>query len=682
MRTISFILFITCLIPFTSFSQEANWAWGKTLGGPGMDHAFDIETDNQGNIYHCGGARAIDYDPGPDSAFLNPVGELYISKLDNDGNFIWLKGFSNVSVYLGDSHLAINKNGNQDMLVYGSFGGQMDADPDPATQYILTGPGMFIVKLDSAGNFLWAKSFVGNLNNVTSAVFDFSGNGDIYATGRTYYWQNDMDPDPVDTFYVQASTFVLKLDSAGDFEWAYGTAVRTNDITTDSTSSIYIAGDYNVTADFDPDTSVVYNLPATTQFSSMTDMFIWKLTSNGQFVWVKSFTSPNINTYPQAIEFDPLGNIYMVGIMRDSVNFDPGLSDFKIVVTSSVSNAGWPFVVKMDVNGNFIWAKVFESHVSSVANAIGIDTYLHTGIFVSGIFSGDIDLDPGAGTFMKNGFYEEIFIVKLDNAGSFVWGGSAGNSTRDIAWDMETDTIGIPIIVGSHYSSIIFGPDTLSNVDVGTGDILIAKIACSTFSSIQVNACNSYTMPGSGNIVLVSGIYKDTLYNMLGCDSIIEIHLTINTVDTSVLQNGLQLIANTGNAAYQWLDCSNGFSLLTGEVNQAYYVGASGSYAVEITEGTCIDTSSCYDILITGVDVFEPLNVDVHPNPAQQEINFKTGDQGKYELSIYDLTGRKIHYQVFSVSINFDTHLLANGMYVYELRNNIDRIKKGRFVKE
>src|SRR5690606_38357929 len=146
-----------------------------------------------------------------------------------------------------------------------------------------------------------------------------------------------------------------------------------------------------------------------------------------------------------------------------------------------------------------------------------------------------------------------------------------------------------------------------------------------TSSTINVTACESYTAP-DGQVHTTSGVKMAILPNQAGCDSTITINLTINTVDVSVTQNGLMLTANATADFYQWLDCNNGHSIIEGETRQSFTATNNGSYAVEITQNNCIDTSACYTITTLGVleNTFKN-GLTVYPNPTRGIVTIDLG---------------------------------------------------------
>ncbi len=77
--------------------------------------------------------------------------------------------------------------------------------------------------------------------------------------------------------------------------------------------------------------------------------------------------------------------------------------------------------------------------------------------------------------------------------------------------------------------------DTIPNA-VGCDSILniAVKVRPTTYDTLEVTICDSFTTPGQKRTLTSSGIYLDTLLNSVGCDSLITIDLTLNqtTYDT------------------------------------------------------------------------------------------------------------------------------------------------------
>jgi endoglucanase len=166
--------------------------------------------------------------------------------------------------------------------------------------------------------------------------------------------------------------------------------------------------------------------------------------------------------------------------------------------------------------------------------------------------------------------------------------------------------------------------DTLTNA-AGCDSILTIdlEIGKNTKSNVTTVGCSFYQSP-TGKIWTKSGTYYDTLVNANGCDSILTFKLTVRTVTVGVAINDGTLVSNAIGATYQWLDCINGFSLLEGATGKNYTPVLTGEYAVEVTQNGCTDTSTCYTLIVDGVQEFRGgIGFELLPNPATGNFNIR-----------------------------------------------------------
>ena len=187
----------------------------------------------------------------------------------------------------------------------------------------------------------------------------------------------------------------------------------------------------------------------------------------------------------------------------------------------------------------------------------------------------------------------------------------------------------------------------------------------SSENSIIETACDSYTAP-DGQVYTTSGIITAIIPNAAGCDSTITIDLTINTVDVSVTQNETILTSNATDALYQWLDCLNSYSIITGETSQSFNATQNGNYAVQVTQNNCIDTSDCYEV--TTFDILESTfsnNITVYPNPTDGILKIDLGENlPDFVVSIIDVNGKLIRQTTYKNTKMFELNLnVQSGIY-------------------
>jgi hypothetical protein len=156
--------------------------------------------------------------------------------------------------------------------------------------------------------------------------------------------------------------FVLKLNSSGALLWAKSlggsNAAYGRSIDVDSSGNVYTTGNFDGTADFDPG-SGTENL-SSAGGSGDNDVFVSKLNSSGEFVWAKSFVGTNAGCDPMdmmcsnnyevgySIAIDGSSNVYAAGYFIKTVDFDPG-SGTEYLTSAGNGDA---FIVKMNSAGS------------------------------------------------------------------------------------------------------------------------------------------------------------------------------------------------------------------------------------------------------------------------------------------------------------------------------------------
>lgn len=230
-----------------------------------------------------------------------------------------------------------------------------------------------------------------------------------------------------------------------------------------------------------------------------------------------------------------------------------------------------------------------------------------------------------------------------------------------------------PVVCGSYTSpagnvhtvSAMFN-DTIPNAS-GCDSIIAINLTVNQPSSASINpvACGSYTSP-AGNMYTASATFNDTIPNASGCDSIITINLTVNTVDTSVSLSGATLTSGATGAQYQWIDC-NGGTPINGETAQSFTPTSNGTYAVIVTQNSCTDTSSCVQVLSTGLyTAGKNLSIGLFPNPVQDQVHVTLGQNySLITIRITQLDGKLLREQQFSSTnaMTLHTEELAAGVY-------------------
>lgn len=599
------------------FSQLPVLDWVKTAGGNSYEYGNSTIIDQNGDVYTTGIFRSqTDFDPGAGTFLLTPNGDqdVFLLKLNSSGNFLWCISFgggSASSSYNDTGYdLALDNQGN--ILITGIYKGTCDFDPGIGTYVISSNsgnPDIFIAKYNTLGSFIWAKSLGGVSNDIATSIdIDLSNN--IYVSGQ-FYGNTDFDPgagtfflspslpNSNGTFSVSSQIFHLKLDSNGNFVWANQSGDYSDDLSfssIDNQGNVFSTGRYAGTVDFDPGTGIG-NL---TSPGSYYGIFVRKLDSNGNFMWVHGFNG-SINSEGTSISTDQNGDVIITGFFQGTIDFDPGVTVFNL--TSNGGTDG--FILKLSNSGGFIWAKqVASTSLSADESLSSVTTDSQNNIYAIGFGSSNInniDLDPGTGTYFLSNSYGS-YLLRLNQSGTFDWAISpessvpsnyvtlcqtttgAGGSGWDGGFciDVSSDAI---YITGAFDHTVDFDPNSgfFNLTSLGNNnskDLFVHKLLLcqSTTNSINITACNSYTSP-SGALHTISGIFNDTIPNAAGCDSIITINLTITQPTSSSIAPNL---------------CSNSYTAPDGQV-----YSQSGTYTAIIPNTAGCDSTITINLTLT-----------------------------------------------------------------------------------
>jgi len=311
-----------------------DFVWAKQMGGAGSIEGFSLELDALGNIYTTGKFEGtVDFDPNSGTFNLTTTGnfaffsDIFISKLDASGNFLWAKQMGGE---YSDYSFSLELDALGNVYTIGTFSDTADFDPSTGVFNLISvgiSFGMddiFISKLDPDGNFVWAKQIEGS-GAIFGVSLDIDAFGNIYTTGN-YFGTADFDPGLGVVNLTSTGSydlFISKLDAAGDFVWAKRIGdtgwESANFINIDASGNIYTTGFFEGTVDFDPN-SGIFNLIS----AGSRDIFISKLDASGNFIWAIQMggTSEDVGI---RLTFDALGNLYISGYFTETADFDPGI---------------------------------------------------------------------------------------------------------------------------------------------------------------------------------------------------------------------------------------------------------------------------------------------------------------------------------------------------------------------
>lgn len=355
--------------------------------------------------------------------------QVAISTCEPQPGFVWGHGIGTGTMANGTnagSSILIDADGN--LLVCGSFQGTIDFDNGPATVNLTAGnTDAFLLKMTPTGELLWAKG-IGGPGSGNDGVDGMSidGAGNIYLL-FTFNGTADFDPGTgIASLTSTPSTpankndiAVAKYDRDGNFIWVRpiggNNDERSGGLKADAAGNVYITGQFRGTTSFNG------SFPLTALGASSTDVLFAKMDTDGTFLWagnIGSTLATAANLFSDggiAIDIDGTGNVYVSGRVygpNTTIDFDPGAGN----VPQAIINDNVAFLLKLNSSG------IYQNHYivdGAAGNVVRIDA--SDNIYITGAFTGTVDIDPGPGVFNVTGDGAN-YITKLNSSGNFVWG--------------------------------------------------------------------------------------------------------------------------------------------------------------------------------------------------------------------------------------------------------------------
>ncbi|MEM7036010.1 MAG: SBBP repeat-containing protein [Bacteroidota bacterium] len=442
-------------------AQIPTLAWAHQVGDPYYEsYGRGITSDAAGNVYTIGYWQGTaDFDPGPGSqnATTTYGDDMFIQKLDAGGNLIWALPMVFAAGGMHPGGIQTDASGN--VYIAGRFFGTGDFDPGPGTHSMTaTSYDGFVLKLNSAGNFVWAAQIAGN-DRVNVEDIAVSPAGEVHLAG-TFEGLADFDPSfPAFTLlsYGDEDVFVMKLNTAGVFQWARQAGSWQEDdaftIALDATGNVYVGGQFRINGNFSTNAT-----PHIVNSSGNFDGFIWKLDANGNRIWARGIGGTSFDRLT-GLDVDSNGNVFAVGRFTYIADFDPGPGTH-LISSMAGGFSGFSvdgYTLKLNAAGDFQWVQTVASPQYNYGYGVKIDD--NNDIYTCFLIAGTSDMDPGPGTLFLTG--HGMALQKLDNSGTLEWAtiigtGVGGFGTPDF-FDIGNDG---SIYIAGHFGGLVdFAPE-------------------------------------------------------------------------------------------------------------------------------------------------------------------------------------------------------------------------------
>ena len=290
-------------------SGAGTWLWAVQAGGADNDIGRGVSVDASGNVYVTGefsGTAAF----GSNSLTSSGSTDIFIAKLNSSGAWLWPRKLGSSGADYGMA-LCADAAGNS--YVTGYFTGTVSV----GTVAVLISAGevdAFVLKISSAGNWVWARRGGGTLSDRSYGIAldadgyccitgNFRGSA-VFGTSTLASAGND-------------DLFIAKLSSAGAWQWAVRGGGSSNDcgycLATDAGGKIYAGGAFGGTAAFGS---------SSVASAGSSDVLIAKLDSGGDWMWAKR-AGGSLGDHAYGIGLDALACVYITGQFGETADFGP-----------------------------------------------------------------------------------------------------------------------------------------------------------------------------------------------------------------------------------------------------------------------------------------------------------------------------------------------------------------------
>ncbi len=363
---------------FAKYDNDGNEKWCRRIGGydPGInqERITRIILEPSGSyIYFTGNYK--------DSIVIGSVTlhgnskDIFISKYDTSGNFIWAKSAGS-SMDDGGTGIVLDSLNNIYISAY--CYGQATFDS------FTVQPGTILAKYDTSGSCIWVKNIMRNVGcNL------LLNDNDLYFAGGSLINSDTLYIDSLKFLSNGTSDIILsKFDTTGKVIWAFKEGWVAGDYISgysiDENGNIFITGSYG------GDSTIIHGDTLRNGQS-----FLMKYNNSGTFQWLTEFTASNKILVSSGLQIDHQGNVYVTGHFSDTATF----GNFTLIAQSVID----VFIVRYSSNGNCIGADNIRGGIESKVAVDNNDRPVLTGNYSQ--------VTTAAGTVFSHGLFDAAVIM-------------------------------------------------------------------------------------------------------------------------------------------------------------------------------------------------------------------------------------------------------------------------------
>jgi hypothetical protein len=432
--------YLFVLFSFIAFSQPQTIEWQKTYGGSQYNGIKSIEQTTDGGYIMSGDTSSYVASGNQSQGALN--GDFWITKINATGDIEWDNVYGGVS---DEDYPRIKQTPDGGYIVAGS-----SISPVSGTKTIAplnSSTDFWVLKLDSLGNIIWQK-VIGGSSADSALCLELTNDGGAIICGGSF---SNISFNKSENRRGGDDYWVVKLDAMGNVEWDKTLGGNDPEIAVAIKQTLdggYIVGGSsysNISGDKTEDN--VSQTPNEFGFLNY-DYWVVKLNATGQIEWQNTIGGNLDDHFADIIQTSD-GNYVLLGTSWSNISGDK--------TENTIAQTGCNYwLVKLNQNGEILWDKTIGGLTADYAKSISqtsSNELLLVGFSYSGI--GGYKTEPSRGDW-------DIWIVKLDSSGNFIWDKTYGGDDYDngVIFKQTTDN---GYILGSRSQSYISGDKTVNN---------------------------------------------------------------------------------------------------------------------------------------------------------------------------------------------------------------------------
>ena len=390
---------------------QGNFLWVKNGINYYDDRGLGLCVDPQGNVYVTGtcwgglqwGSLNV-YNP---SSYTD---QIYITKLDTDGNEIWMKnaGVEAGSGWYNDDHGQDLVSDSQGNIFVTGFISNNDFTPNTAYFDAIQIPLdandslAYVAKLSNDGDWQWVEVFDG--------IYGYRDNGigmdeedNVYVAGG-FKGTSDIGGTILNSTYGSLDIYVAKWDNDGNFQFVeqIGDSLdaRADQIAYGNDGHMYVTGEFRTEVFFGTDDLNNYGSPGDK------DIFVSKMTKDGDWVWATKAGSKKSGDRGMGICANNQGNIFVSGQYRGNAKF----GDIEVDAGTDSTQL---YVAMINTDGVWQWVLEGGGPFNDRAASVAVDSACN--VYITGFFKQDMALDTFS--LVSSGTNDnDLFVAKVVDA--------------------------------------------------------------------------------------------------------------------------------------------------------------------------------------------------------------------------------------------------------------------------